>query len=234
VSALLDTISSRPTPEGCELDLRVAGAMSRAMAWVFDIALRLALWITIAQGAVLLGNVGFGIVLLAGFLIEWLMPVAFEVLWRGQTPGKRILNLAVVQDNGTPVDWSASLARNTLRFVDFLPFVYAAGFISMLLTRDAKRLGDLVAGTVVVHVDPIARRLPVAESADVEAPPFPLTRDEQRAIVEFCSRVPTLTPERARELAQTARPLVAGLQPGEAVARLERIGRFLTGTPATR
>lgn len=99
----------------------------------------------------------------------------------------------------------------------------------MLLTPDAQRLGDFVAATLVVHVGEAAQPLALPGGGDVEAPPFPLTRDEQRAIVEFCGRAPRLTPERAEELAQAARPLTAGLRPDEAVARLQRIGRFLTG-----
>lgn len=227
---LLDTISPHPTPEGCELDLRIAGPMVRVLAWAFDAVLRLTLWLALVQAFVLLGTIGIGLVLVSGFLIEWLLPVVFEVRWRGQTPGKRILHLAVVHDDGTPVSWEASLARNTLRFVDFLPLFYATGFVSMLMTRESKRLGDLVAGTVVVHLGEAERSLPVPAGSGVEAPPFPLTLEEQRAVVEFCRRAPTLTDERAEELASTAGPLVAGLRPEEAVARLQRIGRFLIGT----
>jgi uncharacterized RDD family membrane protein YckC len=226
---LLDTIRPRPTPEGCELDLQIAGPMSRAMAWGIDAGLRLMLWTSIAQTLIVFGRAGIGLIFLSGFLIEWLMPVLFEVLWRGQTPGKRLLDLAVVHDDGTPVGWAASLARNTVRVVDFLPVAYATGYVSMLVSADAKRLGDLLAGTVVVQVGRGAKAAAWTEDGRAEPPAFPLTPEEQRAVIEFGRRSPSLTDERARELALVAKPLVGGLRSGDAVARLQCIARFLLG-----
>jgi uncharacterized RDD family membrane protein YckC len=78
--------------------------------------------------------------------------VLFELSPWAATPGKRALGLKVVMDDGLPVTPAASLIRNLLRAADFLPFLYAAGLISMLVRADFKRLGDLAAGHVVVHV----------------------------------------------------------------------------------
>jgi uncharacterized RDD family membrane protein YckC len=224
----LDTINRRPTPEGCELALAAAGPFSRALAWVIDLAIRLLAWLALAQGLMLAGRAGMGAVLLSGFVLEWLAPVCFEVLWHGQTPGKRVIGLTVLHDDGTPVGWQASFIRNTIRFVDFLPLAYATGFITMLINADGKRLGDLVAGTIVVHAPEQAVARTPGE-AGVEVPPFPLLTDERRAIVEYAQRSGTLTNERSLELATLPGALVAGLSPAEARARLLRIANFLIG-----
>jgi len=224
----LDTVNVRPTPEGCELALAAAGPFSRALAWAIDLVLRLFIWLTLAQGLMLMGQAGMGPVLLCGFLLEWLAPVCFEVLWHGQSPGKRVLGLTVLHDDGTPVGWQASFIRNAIRFVDFLPVCYATGFITMLINADGKRLGDLVAGTIVVHA-PIAAAAPALSEAGMDTPPFPLLPDERRAIVDYAQRASALTDERALELATLAVPLVAGLSPTDARTRLFRIANFLLG-----
>jgi hypothetical protein len=98
----------------------------------------------------------------------------------------------------------------------------------MLINADGKRLGDIVAGTIVVHT-PRAVAAPSPIEADVEAPPFPLLPEERRAIVEYAQRLSTLTDERALELATLPVPIVAGLTPVDARARLLRIAGFLLG-----
>jgi uncharacterized RDD family membrane protein YckC len=224
----LDTVNVRPTPEGCELALAAAGPFSRALAWAIDLLLRLFVWLSLAQALAVVGQAGTGAILLSGFLLEWLAPVCFEVLWHGQSPGKRVLGLTVLHDDGTPVGWQASFIRNTIRFVDFLPVGYATGFVTMLINADGKRLGDLVAGTIVVHASgPTAAASPVTDG--VEAPPFPLLPDERKALVEFAQRAGALTDERALELAMLPTPLVEGLNPSDARARLLRIANFLLG-----
>ena len=196
----LDTVRSVATPEGVELDLRLAGPVGRACAWLVDLFLRmtglLVLWLVLIP----LGQLGVGVWLILLFLVEWLYPVAFEIWAGGATPGKKLLGLRVVNDDGTPVSRWASVTRNLLRAVDILPALYGVGLIAMLLNRDFKRMGDLVAGTVVIYVEPTR-----SPSAIPEAPPLaprtPLTLEEARAVLEFAERVATLTPERAEELA---------------------------------
>lgn len=225
----LDTIYHIATPEGCAIDLRVAGPVARARAWFLDFLVRLMIWLLLAISASMLGDFGLGLLLLGAFLLEWFYPIVFEVYGQGQTPGKRSCGLAVVHDDGRPLGWSAAFIRNTLRGIDFLPLLYAAGFVSSLMNAQGKRIGDLAAGTLVVHVAGV-RRLPAGEG-DVggEAPPFALTRDEQIAVIEFSQRVAALTPERAAELAAAAGPLTAGLDGEAAQRRLQRIGNFLLG-----
>lgn len=80
--------------------------------------------------------------------------VLFEALWNGQTPGKRLMKIRVIKQNGLPAGFFSILIRNLLRLVDALPSVYAVGVISILVTRRGQRLGDLVAGTIVVKEAP--------------------------------------------------------------------------------
>jgi len=233
-AARLDTVRRLATPEGCVIDLRLAGPVVRARAWLIDFLIRFAVWLLLVVVAANLGDLGAALLLLGAFLLEWFYPIVFEVYCRGQTPGKRACGLAVVLDDGRPVGGNAASIRNTLRAIDFLPLLYAAGFVSSLLNGEGKRLGDLAAGTVVVHVD--RRRRPAAvSSVDVgsEPPPFALTREEQLVLIEFSQRAPLLTPERAAELAAAAGPLLGGVAGEAGTLRLRRIGNFLLGCSRT-
>ncbi len=235
-AARLDTIHRIATPEGCEIDLRVAGPVTRARAWFLDFLIRFGIWLLLAITASTIGDFAAGL-LLAAFLLEWFYPVVFEVCRNGQTPGKRACGLAVLHDDGRPIGWSAAFLRNTLRGIDFLPFFYATGFVTSLLDPRGKRLGDLAAGTLVVYVEgPPRQRSGEGQTGSAvggEAPPFPLTREEQLAVIEFSQRACLLTPERAREVAAAAGPLTAGLDGEAAQRRLLRIGNFLLGSHAS-
>ena len=204
---MLDTARRIATPEGIELELRLAGPVPRAAAWALDIVLRLAILgvLAIALGA--LGGFGGGIFLIIWFVLEWLFPAWCEVNWGGATPGKKALGLVVLHDDGTPILWPAALARNLLRAIDFLPFLYGFGFLAMLMNRDFKRLGDLAAGTIVTYREEPPHGFQVPEGAPL-APSVALTLPEQRAILDFAERTPGLTAERAAELAAIPRELV--------------------------
>ena len=225
----IDTLRRVATPEGCELSLRIAGPTVRARAWLFDFLIRLVLFLVAVMILAKLEHLGSGIALLVAFILEWLYPIIFEVYWRGATPGKKLSNLVVLHNDGTPVGWGASFARNTLRFVDFLPFGYACGLLTLWLNQDSKRLGDLLAGTVVVYRAENPQPTIKDDFFDAEAPPFPLTLAEQRALLEYRQRAATLTEARAAELAELARPLTEGMQPDEGKKRLFRIANGLLG-----
>lgn len=230
--APLDTIREIATPEGCALELRIAGPLSRVRAWLYDFLLRLVGWAALGLLAALAGPLGAGLSLVGAFLLEWFYPILFEVYMGGQTPGKRACDLMVVHDDGRPVGWNASFIRNTVRFVDFLPFLYVTGFLTALLNADGKRLGDLAAGTVVVHCErrPADSPAPTADDEKgSEPPPLPLRFDEQQALLEFHRRAGQLTEARAQELAELPTPLIEGLSPAQARRRLLRIGNFLLG-----
>ena len=87
-----------------------------------------------------------------GFAMMWGYYVIFEAIWDGQTPGKRWLDIRVVQDGGYSVSFAASAVRNLVRFLDLQPgLLYAVGLVSMTVSKSGKRLGDIAAGTIVVH-----------------------------------------------------------------------------------
>jgi uncharacterized RDD family membrane protein YckC len=227
---VLDTTRRVATPEGIELTLRLAGPVPRAMAWAIDLAIRVAILMLVATVVLQFGQAGLGVLLLAAFAVEWLLPAWFEASWRGQTPGKRAMGLAVLNDDGTPVRWPGALTRNLLRAVDFLPILYGTGLLVMLASRDFKRLGDLAAGTVVVYQAEKTRVGDIPRAAPV-APPVQLSLDEQRAVLDLAERSTALTQERLEELAELPTPLVGALEGEPAAARLLGMANYLAGRP---
>ena len=201
----LDTQLECETPEGIVLELRPAGLPARCWAFILDWLIRLVVVSIASTIAQLMGGVGTAFYIILLFALEWLYPVAFELGRAGATPGKAILGLKVVMDTGLPVTPAASLARNLLRAADFMPLAYAAGLICMLTRRDFKRLGDITAGTLVVHRPQAARpaRLPQAEPV---VPSRALSLREQATIIALAARATRLTPERLDELAAIAAP----------------------------
>ncbi len=226
---MLDTTRRVATPEGIELTLHLAGPVARAMAWAIDLVIRVVIVWIIAFAALQFGRAGWGVVLLAAFFVEWLLPAWLEAAWRGQTPGKRAMGLAVLNDDGTPLRWPAALTRNLVRAVDFLPVLYGTGLVAMLLNRDFKRLGDLAAGTVVVYRPEKLEQLREIPAAPPVAPPIALALAEQRAVLALAERSATFTPERLEELAALPTPLVRGLDGPRAVARLLGIANHIAG-----
>ncbi|HWD22442.1 MAG TPA: RDD family protein [Burkholderiales bacterium] len=226
---MLDTTRRVATPEGIELTLHLAGAVPRAIAWAIDLAIRAAIVLAVMSVAARFGRAGWGVVLLTAFFVEWLLPAWFEAYWRGQTPGKRAMGLAVLNDDGTPVRWAAALTRNLLRAVDFLPFLYGFGLLAMLSNRDFKRLGDLAAGTVVVHQHERSEKPREMPEAPPVAPPVDLDLEDQRALLELAERSASLTRERLEELAELPTPLVGQLSGERAAARLLGMANHIAG-----
>ena len=224
----LDTLLEVEAPEGIELCADLAGPVPRALAYAVDLLLR-----TLSIGALALitapvGGAGLGFYLVVSFLLEWFYPVFFEVLRNGQTPGKRRFGLAVVNQDLSPVRLDASLVRNLLRAVDFLPLAYLGGLTSMSASRYFQRLGDLAAGTVVVHRD---HRRPHAALPDAppRVPDAPLGVEDQLAIIEFTQRHAQLSPARQEELADIL-AAHTGVHGAAAVSRLRGIGNWLVGS----
>jgi len=216
------------TPEGIDLVLRPAGLLSRSLAFAIDLSIRGALLLGLMFLLEALGEFGTGLFVLALFLVSWWYMALFEVLNQGRTPGKQIMGLRVVHDDGTPVGWSASLLRNLLRFIDMLPFGYCVGAFTCLQHPTFKRLGDLAAGTMVIYRDSVPER-PVLPDAEPMTAPLSLTLEEQRAVLAFAERQQTISPARAQELALI---LVEPLQmpvPQDAVRQLHGIARALAG-----
>lgn len=224
---MLDTIRQIETPEGVFLRLHAAGALPRSQAWLIDFAIRAAAFWAVMIPLAVLGQGGMGIGALVMFAMTWIYSVVCEVWFGGQTLGKRALSLRVVAADGAPITLVPSVVRNLLRVVDMLPGVYGVGLVSTLVDPHGRRLGDVIAGTMVVHVvDTLAGNQVPAVAA--EAPPRALSSEEQAMIVEFAERCPQLTPQRQRELADLLSPLTG--QVGDAgVRRLVAFANYLLG-----
>ena len=141
------------TPENVVLTYTLAGPTLRAGAYLIDFAIRLgivfAAFVIVMCAAALAPGAATGFFLLLMFAVTWFYYTLFEAFWNGRTPGKWTAGLRVVQDKGYPITFWASVGRNFLRAADGMG-CYAAGFTAMLLNRRFKRLGDLLARTVVV------------------------------------------------------------------------------------
>ncbi|MCO5186637.1 MAG: RDD family protein [Anaerolineae bacterium] len=92
----------------------------------------------------------FAIFVLPDFII-WAYYIVFELVWNGQSPGKRLTKLRVMQAEGRPVTLTGSMLRNLVRFIDFLPIFYGVGVIAMFISKQSRRLGDFAGGTLVVY-----------------------------------------------------------------------------------
>jgi uncharacterized RDD family membrane protein YckC len=154
------------TPENVAFGYRVAGIGSRFLAALVDTILIGVLQVVVNLAVLLIARYLFGFSLtddtsgltwllaifgLIAFAFLWGYYIFFEMLWNGQSPGKRWVGLRVMRANGTPITLSESIIRNLVRLVDFLPAYYGLGVVVMFIDSQTRRLGDLAAGTVVVH-----------------------------------------------------------------------------------
>jgi uncharacterized RDD family membrane protein YckC len=164
------------TPEQTSIEFPLAGIGSRFLAILID---------SLIQGAVVFVLVliflglGFGfsigglagsqsaavwiiaILILSYFLLRYGYFILFESIWNGQTPGKRLTNIRVIRDSGQPITAIDAVGRNLLRIVDELPLAYGVGVLCAWISPQSKRLGDYVAGTVVVHEKPFETVAPL-------------------------------------------------------------------------
>lgn len=224
---MLDTFREVHTPEGVALRLPAAGPVPRALAWLIDLGIRIGVLSASSVLLGVLGKAGISLYLIVAFLLLWAYPVVFEAMLGGQTPGKRAMELRVVSADGAPVGWLASIVRNLLRAVDALPLGYGFGLVASLVDPHGRRLGDMVAGTLVVHA-PRLRPSPQPPVAGVHAPVQPLRPEEQVAVIAFAERAAQLTPERQEELADIAEP-ATGARGEVGVMRLLGISNWLLG-----
>lgn len=204
------------TPEHVVLDLEIAGIGSRTLAAVLDMLILLGGTLAVMTALAILGGYGLtigryggAILLLAGFAVWTGYFILFEGIRGGQTPGKRIAGIRVVMDTGHAATLGAAAVRNLLRAADFLPPPYLLGALLVAFHPRAKRLGDLVAGTVVVRDRPHEPR-PEQRPAEAAAlPSMPELSDaEFRLLAQFAGRQGDVEPEaRARLASSIARRL---------------------------
>ncbi|MBV9084078.1 MAG: RDD family protein [Acidobacteriaceae bacterium] len=152
---LAPSVVSIETPEGIRFSLPLAGPVTRFLAWLIDMAAIAALSGFLGKLTEVVGSISrdamVALSALASFAVSVGWGMTFEWIWRGQTPGKRVLGLQVLDANGLKLQFSQIALRNVMRFLDALPALYLAGGASMILSRRSQRLGDLVANTIVVR-----------------------------------------------------------------------------------
>lgn len=170
------------TPENIRFGYDVADIGSRFLAILIDSLIQSAIYIVLFLVVALIGSRAtalnlparvadlLGIVFLfVLFIIQFGYFMFFEIITGGQTPGKRLFGLRVIKDNGYPLSPLDSIIRNLIRIIDFFPFAYGIGVITMFANRRAKRLGDFAAGTLVVklrdNVQLVDLRLPSTPTA---------------------------------------------------------------------
>ncbi|NJN68276.1 MAG: RDD family protein [Chloroflexaceae bacterium] len=201
---MIDERYTVDTPENIAFSYAIAGIASRFLAAMIDTFLLLLVQVVLVLTLVFLSGLvdapqseqlvvaAWGI-LSFGFL--WGYYLFFELLWNGQTPGKRLIRLRVVREGGRPVTFVASAIRNLVRFVDFLPGFYGLGVLTMFIDQRSRRLGDLAGGTLVVK-DRVAVSLEslVAQTRPLElVPPGPgPTLEEAAGAAPFTPTVPNL------------------------------------------
>jgi uncharacterized membrane protein SpoIIM required for sporulation/uncharacterized RDD family membrane protein YckC len=225
---LLDSMRSFPTPEHVAYRYQVAGPLIRLWAWCIDVLIKAGILLAVGIVFLIIGlKSGIGLWLMLFFVVDWLLSGLVEWRWGGRTPGKRACGIRVIGVDGLPAGLGACMLRNIMRFADTLPTAMAA-IVAMVGTGDFRRLGDLAAGTLVVHDDePYAGRALQAETAAKNlAATLPaevsslIDGPTGRALVAYVSRRRSYHP---RRLAEMARHLAGPLA--------ERLGLPATSDP---
>jgi uncharacterized RDD family membrane protein YckC len=194
------------TPEQTAIDFAVAGIGSRFIALALDTLVQIAIGLVVGiGGAFIIRGLaavwtivplwGAAILLLFYFLLYFGYFALFEIIWNGQTPGKRWTKIRVIKDSGRPLTPVESIGRNLMRIVDWMPGFYAIGIVTALLTKENKRLGDLVAGSLVVRETSFSDIRPAWHAPQTPAGPIlaplgsiQLSADECALIESFLNR----------------------------------------------
>ncbi len=222
----IDTSTRIETPENIAFEFRVAGPWRRAWAYVIDFVIRcmailIAVFLLSITSAVLspledLAAAPWSLLLLGYFVLEWFYCVLFEWRWQGRTPGKRALGLRVVKEGGYAIGLQDALLRNLLRAADLMPPLLPLGvpipsYLFGVLVSGSdlrfRRLGDMVAGTVVIAEEPAQLRRPAVVQPPLSSdekgivPPHPrLSVEEKKTLDAFMRRFGAIHPARREEL----------------------------------
>jgi uncharacterized RDD family membrane protein YckC len=143
------------TPENVTFEFELAGLGARALAWGIDLAIMFVALIVgsfvVAILATATGGLALALFSVFAFLVQWWYSALAEHFFRGRTIGKMLVGLRTLSDRGTRITFLQAVVRNLVRVVDILPALYLTGGVSALLDRHGRRLGDIVAGTIVVR-----------------------------------------------------------------------------------
>lgn len=205
------------TPEGVQLELTVAGMGSRIAAATIDFILEaivlIVAFLALSAGAFAGadGTLVIGFYALLGFLIFFGYPIVAEAMWEGRTIGKALIAMRVVRTDGGGIGFLASLIRNVLRLIDFLPSFYGVGLVVAMVSEKGQRLGDLAADTMVVKVRSSARRKEAGRAFRMQLPapasvPWDVsavTTDELATLRHYAERRSSLDADQRARLADT-------------------------------
>jgi len=211
------------TPEQVHLEFVLAGIGSRFMAVFLDVLIEACLYVFLFLITLAFITGGLfsstrsvlwnAVVTLVVFCIDWGYYATFETLWKGQTPGKRWAGIRVIKDSGRPINTFEAISRNLVRVVDFLPGFYGVGVVTMLLNAKNRRLGDFVAGTLVVHESSDRESQLFFNAAPATAPALHqaagLSVQEAELIETFLARRLDIPPEVRRYNAQRIAEMVS-------------------------
>ncbi|MBK7838821.1 MAG: RDD family protein [Candidatus Obscuribacter sp.] len=211
------------TPENVDLHLELAGIGNRLLAQLLDALVQLAVGLLVVIAALAAAcivfamgldsnakNLAYSVIALVVILLLFFMQGAYFIIlegaWKGQTPGKKMAEIRVIEQNGQPIGWSASLFRNLLRYADNFLVV---GMVVMLIDNKERRLGDLAAGTLVIR-----ERKPDMTDSAIKINPRVANKPELAAMdvglvspVEYDLLADYL--KRRKSLTKQSRPLVA-------------------------
>lgn len=200
------------TPENIAFEYRLAGPFRRLPAFLLDLCIGTAIFIGLTivisfTVSIASPYLAFALMFLLFFLVWWFYGVLFETFMNGQTPGKHVMGLRVLADTGQPINGMQATLRNLLRAADLLLPLF--GLLVMALNRKYQRLGDLVAGTIVV-VEERQWLTGVARLEDPRAiqlaaflpPNFVVSRSLAKSLATYVERRRFFTPPRRREVAR--------------------------------
>lgn len=203
------------TPEHVPIRLEAAGAGSRFLALMIDWAITTAAASGLATilGLMLPRGVAAAIFVTLSFFLAWGWHIWFEVRGNGRTPGKRALKLRVIDERGLPVSLYQSLVRNIMRAIDFLPLFYGFGALAALISPLRRRLGDVVAGTLVIRdAQPLAIRGQIAAPRRHNSLRTPrvlrlikhrVSLEEREFLLSLCMRAEKLAPSARYDLMES-------------------------------
>lgn len=213
------------TPEGVEFVRRLASPVTRFIALAVDVMIVSSIMTLLSLITIFMQWVSVDLAQAFTILLYFVLSIGYfvflEAAWRGQTVGKRMMRLRVMDANGLKLQASQVLLRNLLRFVDSLPFLYFVGGSCALLSKRSQRLGDLAAGTIVVR-EP---ELQAPSLSDLGEKSYNSFRDHPRLEALLRQRVP---PE-ASELGMQALRRREELEPTERARLYRRLADYFRG-----
>ena len=146
------------TPEGISFSLLLAGPVTRFFAWIIDFFVIMLLMMIFSMAVTFISFISMDLSGALSVLVYFVISIGYGILtewyFRGQTLGKKLLKLRVMDARGLRLQFSQVVIRNLLRFIDSMPVFYLVGGISTLINKKSQRLGDFAANTIVVRSRP--------------------------------------------------------------------------------